>query len=189
MFRKYAVKSMGLSLIIFLGCLIIISNLCYAQYTSTAYPDYFNWEYTEDLSMFGMYDILFRTMIPLSMMNGLDGINELNGIYSSFSSPVMTTGLFVLGGLGIMDRSDDIYSSYGSLGIMTETSVKFSGLSSLDIIGGVNGTRSFSIISEFGYLESPGLAGLGSLAGLGGLGSGAGLISSEATDITTYWGI
>ncbi|MGA1864935.1 MAG: hypothetical protein ACMUHX_07725 [bacterium] len=189
MFRKNKVKSMGLSSIIFLGCLFIISNLCYAQYNSTAYPGYFNWEYTEDFSMFGMYDSLFRTIIPFSMMNGLYGIYGQDGIYSSFKSPGMITGLYVLGGLGIMDRYDDIYSSYSSLVLMTEIAIKFSGLSSLDIISGVNGTRSSSIISGVGYSESPGQAGLGSLAGLGGLGSGAGLISSEATDITTYWGI
>jgi hypothetical protein len=88
-----------------------------------------------------------------------------------------------------MNRPDGIYSSYGSSGIMGGTTVKFSGLSSLDIIDGVNGTRSFSATSGLGYLESPGLAGIGTLAGLDGLGSGAGLISSEATVITTYWGI
>ena len=189
MFRKNTVKSIGLSVIIFLAFLFIISNICYAQYTSTAYSGYFNWGYPEGFSMFGMYDSLFRTMPPLSIMNGLDAIYGTGGIYSSFYNPGITTGLFDLGGLGIMDRPDNIYSNYHSLGIMNEIAIKFSGLSSLDIIGGVNGTRPFSILSGFGYLESPGQAGLGSLAGLGGLGSGAGLISSEPTDTTTYWGI
>jgi hypothetical protein len=169
-------------------CLFIISNISYAQYTATAYPGgYFNWEYPEG---FGMYDSLFRTMLPLSMMNRLDGIYGPDGIYSSFNSPGMATGLFALGGLGIMYMPDNLYSyNYGNLGIMSETAIKFNGLSSLDIIGGANGTRPSSIISGVGYLESPAQAGLGSLAGLNVLGSGAGLINSEAIDITTYWGI
>lgn len=59
------------------------------------------------------------------------------------------------------------------------------------MLGEGNRTRIPSVTGGFGYLESPspGSAGLGSLAGVGGLGSGAGLINSEATDITSYWGI
>lgn len=191
MSRKNIVKYIVLSLIIFFGCLFIISDLCYAQYTTTAYSLYLNWEYPGLYSVLGMYDSLSGTMTPFSMMNGLNGVYGLDGIYSSFNGLEITGGLFsiynVLGGLGIIDGPDNIYSSYGSLGMMDGTALIYSGLSSLYMIGEGNKMSTFSVTGGFG--ESPGLSGLGSLAGIGGLGSRAGLISSEATDITTYWGI
>ena len=194
MSRKNTVKSMTISLIIFFGLLFLISNLCYSQYTTIGYPLYLNWEYPGSYSMFGMYDSSYGTMTSFSMMNGLDsiygpdGIYGLNDIHSGFNVMEMTGGLFsvynILGGLGIISRPDNIYSNYGSLGMIGGTALIFSGLNSLDMIGEGN-----TLSTTGGFGESPGLGGLGGLAGVDRFGSRAGLIGSEATDITTYWDI
>lgn len=165
---KNTAKSMVLSLIVFFGLFVIISNTCYAQYFSSFWGEYPSYQFGGPglYSLFGMYGGLGAQMISYSLIEGS------GKIYSSLPGSGMISEVGIMSPFLIMGGLAPTYGNFGGLEIMGEL-------------------RNFGRLNPGRVGNSPGLVSLGesgSLAGLVSLGSNAGLIYSGFTGLDTPLG-